>query len=98
MIEKYNTGGRLMKRFDKVKFMCPVDSSMIDGYVSVSDISKRKGNSPDYTVFRKSTDSGNYWDAGSLLFEINNNYTGTTRDSRIHCGNSDSSSSCVEKK
>ena len=39
MIEKYNTGGRLMKRFDKVKFMCPVDSSMVDGYVSVSNIS-----------------------------------------------------------
>ena len=39
MIEKYNTGGRLMKRFDKVKFMCPVDSSMIDGCVSVSNIS-----------------------------------------------------------
>ena len=28
-----------MKRFDKVKFMCPVDSSVVDGCVSVSNIS-----------------------------------------------------------
>ena len=65
---------------------------------TVSDFSQRVRDTCDYSVSGKSSYASSYWNAGSVLSEINNDFGGASWDSRGNCCCGNRFITCVEEE